>query len=82
MEGDGVGVQKLHYNREIASYNQADCCDCNGPRIDTQHHLILVNVGFAVLLVDFALPLGSERVATDVHEHEDQTNNVRPIRSA
>ena len=79
MERGGIGLQEFIDDREITSNDQADCSDRNGPGIYAQHHLVLINVGSAELLIDLVLPLRSERVATNVHGHEDQPNNLCAI---
>ncbi len=43
--------------------------------IDTQHHLIGVDVGPPVLDVDFILPLAREAIEADVHAHEEEADD-------
>jgi hypothetical protein len=79
IQHNGIGLEKLHDNRKVARQDQSGRRYTNGGTVDTEHHLEGVHVGSAVLVVDLILPLGRERVETNVHQQKDQTDHLRVL---
>mmetsp|Transcript_22707 Transcript_22707/g.47635 ORF Transcript_22707/g.47635 Transcript_22707/m.47635 type:complete len:147 (+) Transcript_22707:423-863(+) len=75
LKNRGVHFEKLNDFGNVAVENQS--CRGHNDRgaIDTQHHLVGVDIGPSVLDVDFILPLAGEAIEADVHAHEEKADN-------
>ena len=75
-EDTGVGSHELKDLGEVTGEDEAGRGDANGRSVDAKHHLVRINIGPAVLGVDFVLPLGSEAIARDVGQHVQEAKDL------
>mmetsp|Transcript_22475 Transcript_22475/g.62606 ORF Transcript_22475/g.62606 Transcript_22475/m.62606 type:complete len:247 (-) Transcript_22475:1257-1997(-) len=77
IEGHGICRQEFVDHRNVSRDEQTGGGNDDRAAVDGQHHLVLVDVAAAVLLVNLVLPLGREGIATNVHDHKDQAFGFR-----
>ena len=75
MKGHGIFAQEFRHHGHVARDDETRGGDANGRNVDAEHHLVRVDVGTAVLLVHFILPLTRKAVKANVHEQKDQAND-------
>ena len=74
-----IGTKELQNNRNVTGQDQASRRDADSRYVDSQHHLVGIHVRLAVRLVHLVLPLTREGVRCDVHDQENQTNELRGV---